>query len=84
MSNDNDNKGTKAMTATTNGFNVNNWESIKRYLNTVTSPKDLLLLKQIFNHDTSGRLGMASTAIDWVLMERGYTHSALVDQCLID
>ncbi|MCK6040351.1 hypothetical protein, partial [Klebsiella quasipneumoniae] len=74
-------KGTKAMTAT-NGFNVKNWHSIKRYLDSVTNPKDLLLLKQTFR--SSKRLGMASTAIDWVLIERGYTYSALVDQCLLD
>ena len=69
------------MTAT-NGFNVNNWESIKRYLNTVTSPKDLLLLKQTFR--SSKRLSMAASVIDWVLLERGYTHSALLDQSLLD
>lgn len=79
----NDNKGTKAMTAT-NGFNVKNWQSIKRYLDSVTNPRDLLLLKQIFNHDTSRRLGMAASAVDWVLLERGYSYSALVDQCLLD
>ena len=74
-----------AMTATkqpSNGFNVKNWQSIKRYLDGVTNPRDLLLLKQTFR--SSKRLGMALTAIDWVLMERGYTHSALVDQCLLD
>ena len=69
------------MTAT-KGFNVKNWQSIKRYLDSVTNPRDLLLLKQTFR--SSKRLGMASTAIDWVLMERGYTYSALVDQGLLD
>lgn len=71
------------MTTTTNGFNVNNWQSIKRYLDSVTNPRDLLLLKQIFR--SSKRLGMAASVIDWVLLhERGYTYSALVDQCLLD
>ena len=81
MSNDNDNKGTKAMTAT-KGFNVKNWQSIKRYLDSVTNPRDLLLLKQTFR--SSKRLGMAASAVDWVLLERGYSYSALVDQCLLD